>query len=54
MQKAAQFLSIAENFAKVKLSISQGKRIDMLKIDPPITPSVILGYDDSKRLESKI
>lgn len=24
----------------------------MLKVDPPVTPAIVLGYDDSARLES--
>ena len=30
-----------------------GKRIDLLKIDPPVNPSVILGYNEEERLKSK-
>ena len=46
------FLDVAEKLAKVKQSVADGKRIDMLKIDPPVTPAILLGYDDVKRLES--
>ncbi len=32
----------------------KGKKIDMLKAEPPLTPAVLLGYDDSIRLKSTI
>ncbi len=37
-------------FAKVKETVISGKKIDVLKIDPPVSPAVILGYDDATRL----
>lgn len=41
-----ELLKIAENFAKLKEMVAKGKRIDILKIDPPVTPFVILGLDE--------
>ena len=34
--------------------MQQGKKIDMLKAEPPLTPAVLLGYDDSLRIQSKV
>ena len=39
-------LMTAENFAKLKQLIVDGKKIDMLKIAPPVTPVLILGMDE--------
>jgi hypothetical protein len=48
-----EFLTTAENLAKLKQTLASGKKIDILKVDPAVTPAVILGYSDQERLESK-
>jgi hypothetical protein len=32
-------------------TVMKGKKIDPLKIAPPVTPAVMLGYDESTRIE---
>lgn len=32
--------------------VAKGKKIDLLKVDSPVSPVTMLGYDDSTRLES--
>jgi hypothetical protein len=51
-KKAGLLLEVAEKLTKVKESVAKGKKIDALKIDPPVSPVVILGLDDASRLES--
>ena len=49
-KKAAEFLDIAENLKKLLDTISKGeKKIDILKADPDVTPSIILGYSEEER-----
>lgn len=48
------FLKSAENFAKLKETVIAGKRIDVLQIDPPISPVLILGLNEEVRLKSII
>ncbi len=52
-KKANEFLEIAEKFKQVQVSISNGKKIDLLKLDPPVTPMLILGYNEEERQKSK-
>lgn len=33
--------------------LKSGKKIDILKVEPPVTPSVILGYSEEERIKSK-
>lgn len=47
-----KFLEIAENMQKLKQTMIQGKKIDLLKIEPAVSPVLINGYDESTRLES--
>ena len=49
--KAGALLQKAENYASLKQMVVDGKKIDILKIEP-INPSLILGYDEHTRLES--
>ena len=51
--KAAEFLRIAENLKKIQEEITKGKKIDILKLDPPVTPVLILGYNEEERQKSK-
>lgn len=51
--KAGEFLKIAEKFKKIQESIASGKKVDLLKIDPPVTPALILGYGEEERQNSK-
>lgn len=37
---------VAEKFANLKQTLLKGKKIDMLKIDPPLTPAVVLGLSE--------
>ena len=53
-KRAMEFLEIGEKFKKVQVSISQGKKIDLLKLDPPVTPNLILGYNEEERQKSKL
>lgn len=48
-KRATEFLNIAENFKKLQEAISKGKRIDILKVEPPVSPAVILGYSEEER-----
>ena len=48
-KKAAEFLSIAERLKLMEENIQKGKRIDTLKIEPDITPAIILGYSEDDR-----
>lgn len=48
-KRAIEFLDIAENFKKLQESIVNGKKIDKLKIEPPISPAVIMGYGEEER-----
>ena len=50
---AGELLNSAENFSKLKIALTSGKKVDLLKVDPPLAPSVILGYDDATRIQSK-
>jgi hypothetical protein len=47
-------LGAAEHLANLKQTLLKGKKIDLLKAEPPLTPAVVLGYDDATRLNSKI
>lgn len=38
--------------AKLKETLVSGKKIDVLKIEPAVTPNIILGYNDEQRFES--
>lgn len=49
-KRAAEFLQAAEHLANMKQTLIKGKRIDMLKAEPPLTPAVVLGYDDATRI----
>jgi len=31
--------------------LAEGKKIDLLKAEPPLTPAVVLGMDDATRLK---
>ena len=46
-------LNSAENFSNLKQTLVAGKKIDLLKVDPPLSPVVILGFDDATRIQSK-
>ena len=48
-KKAAEFLAVAERLKLMQETIQKGKRIDTLKIDPDVTPAVILGYSEEDR-----
>ena len=48
-KRATEFLEIAEKLKQVQVSISNGKKIDLLKLDPPVTPLLILGYNEEER-----
>lgn len=48
-KKAAEFLSVAERLKLMEENIQKGKRIDTLKIEPDITPAIILGYCEDDR-----
>ncbi len=50
-KKASEFLLIAEKMKKMLESVANGVQIDILKVDPPVTPSVILGMKEEERLE---
>ena len=47
-------MGVAENLANLKQSLVNGKKIDILKIDPPVNPATVLGMDDQTRLNSNI
>ena len=47
--KAGEFLKIAEKLKLMLETIQKGKKIDMLKIDPEVTPTIILGYSEEER-----
>ena len=51
--KAAEFLKIAENLKRIQEEIAKGKKIDILKLDPPVTPFLTLGYNEEERQKSK-
>ncbi len=48
-KKAGEFLGVAEKLKVMQEAIQKGKRIDTLKIDPDVTPAVILGYSEEER-----
>jgi hypothetical protein len=48
-KKAAEFLGVAEKLKVMQEAIQKGKKIDVLKIDPDVTPAVILGYSEEER-----
>ena len=48
-KRATEFLNIAENFKKLQEAIANGKTIDILKVEPPVTPAVLLGYSEEER-----
>jgi hypothetical protein len=52
-KRATEFLEIAEKLKQAQISISNGKKIDLLKLDPPVTPVLILGYNEEERQKSK-
>jgi hypothetical protein len=52
-KRGMEFLEIAEKLKQVQVSISNGKKIDLLKLDPPVTPVLILGYNEEERQKSK-
>jgi len=52
-KKAFEFLNAAENFKKLQESIAKGRKIDILKVDPALTPCDILGYNEEERQKSK-
>jgi hypothetical protein len=37
-KKALEFLNAAENFKKLQESLAKGAKIDILKLEPPISP----------------
>ena len=49
-KRAMELLLKAENFSNLKHTVVEGKRIDILKIDPPVTPVLILGYNEEERV----
>ena len=52
-KRAMEFLEIAEKFTALKEKVVSGKKVDILKHDPPLTPALILGYEEKERMESK-
>lgn len=52
--RASEFLMVAENLKKIQDEIAKGKKIDILKLDPPVTPALILGYSEEERQKSNI
>ena len=50
-KRALEFLTTAENLQQMRKTLAEGKKIDLLKADPPITPAVILAMDDATRLK---
>ena len=48
-KKALDFLNIAEECKKLQETMAKGKKIDILKVEPAISPAVILGYSDEER-----
>ena len=52
-KRAAEFLEVGEKLKKLQQSIADGKKIDVLKIDPEVTPVLILGYNEEERQKSK-
>ena len=48
-QKTLEFLQIAERLQKCKELLLKGKKVDMLKIEPEVTPQVVLGIDEATR-----
>ena len=48
-KRAADLLTKGENFKKLQNMMLKGKKVDILKADPKITPAVILGYNDEER-----
>lgn len=51
-KKALEFLKVGEKMKKMLDSLAQGIAIDILKVDPPISPALILGYSEDERQES--
>ena len=51
-KRATEFLMTAENFKRMQNMIAEGKKVDILKVDPPITPAVILGMSEEERQKS--
>jgi hypothetical protein len=51
-KRAIEFLDSAENFKKLQAAIVAGKKLDKLKVEPPLTPSLILGYGEEERQKS--
>jgi len=49
-ERASKLLLLAENFSNLKYTLIEGKKIDILKIDPPVTPSLILGLTEEQRI----
>ena len=49
--KCTKFLDKAERLNQFKQLILKGKKIDMLKVEPELTPAVVLGYDEKTRVE---
>jgi len=50
-KKAAEFLQLAEKFKKYQAAVMEGKKIDPLKIEGPVTPAVVLGLEESERIQ---
>ena len=48
-----KFLETAEKLKKAKSMCAEGKRIDPLKIEPEVSPMVLLGYDEATRINSR-
>jgi hypothetical protein len=48
-KRAAEFLEVGEKLKKLQQAIAEGKKIDVLKIDPAVTPVLILGYNEEER-----
>lgn len=53
-KRAAEFLEVGEKLKKLQQAIAEGKKIDVLKIDPAVTPVLILGYNEEERQKSKL
>ena len=52
-KRALEFLDVCEKLKKQQQAITDGKKIDMLKIAPEVTPVLILGYNEEERQKSK-
>lgn len=52
--RAMDMLKIAENFKRLQEAIAKGKKIDILKVEPPVSPEILLGYSEAERQKSKL